>query len=159
MFFPVLTSLFSTNDILHYQLVFSQGMSFQPTKDLLRFFMKTAGGTSNKFSPLPKSDSLNKSRNCTAHIQPGDNAAAVATKVFLLLLLLLLLRISCLGTLSFRYFLSFQNYNGSCTLRVFVREISYLISLVSPEQRMVLFHQQKETLRLGMCFTQELLSS
>lgn len=151
MFFPVLTSLFSTNDILHYQLDFSQGMSYQPTKDLLRFFMKTAGDTSNKFSPLPKSDSLNKSRNCTTHIQPGDNAAAMDTQVFLLLLLLL--RISCLGTLSFQY------YNGSCTLRVFVHEISYLISLVSTEQCMVLFHQQKETLRLGMCFTQELLSS
>lgn len=83
MFFPVLTSLFSTNDILLYQLDFSQGMSSQPTKDLLRFFMKTAGDTSNKFSPLPKSDSLNKPRNCTTHIQPGDNAAAVATNVFL----------------------------------------------------------------------------
>lgn len=67
--------------------------------------------------------------------------------------ILLLLRISCLGTLSF------QCYNGSCTLRVFVHEFSYLISLVSTEQCMVLFHQQKETLRLGMCFTQELLSS
>lgn len=95
-----------------------------------------------------REDSLNKTRICTALIKPADNAVAVATKVFFLLL-----RISRLGALSFRY------YNGSCTWRVFVHEISYLISLVSSEQCMVPFHEQKETLRLGMCFTRELFSS
>lgn len=43
--------------------------------------MKTADDTSNKFSQS-REDSLNESRICPTLIEPADNAAAVATKVF-----------------------------------------------------------------------------
>lgn len=144
-----LISLFSTNDILHYRLNFSQRMSCQPTKESLRYFRKTTDDTSNRFSPMSKSGGFIKQ---TLHLhrvhQTSRQCRCCGYKSNFLLL-----RISHLGTLSFQY------YNGSCTWRVFVHEILYLILLDSPEQRMVLFHQQKETLGLGMCFTQELFSS